>query len=79
MLLWLLFLVSVSFSQATISTANPTWITSPLFRAGYQLVISSFTGSGTQPQFTFTFSSSMQGIPSLAYGIKNYRGTPYFI
>jgi hypothetical protein len=27
------------------TTSNPMWLTSPYFRAGYDVVISSFTGS----------------------------------
>ena len=56
-------------------TQSPVWLTSPLFRAGNNEVISSFTGSGTNPQYTFMFSSSLSGMPSLAYGVKGYRGS----
>jgi len=63
--------------QLNISSVSPTWITSPYFRAGNKEVITTLTGAGVQPQFTFTFSSAMAGLPSLAYGIKKYRGNPY--
>ena len=51
-------------------------MTSPYFRAGYEAVISSFTGSSQYPfaSYTFTFSSALPGVPNLAYGIKKYRG-----
>ena len=55
-------------------TSSPTWITSDYFRAGYQTVITTLTGSSALPQYTFTFSSPCVGVPSLGYGIKNYRG-----
>ena len=59
------------------TTDLPIWVTSPLFRAGHNAVISSFTGSGTNPQYIFTFSSPLSGVPNLAYGIKGYRGTTF--
>ena len=54
----------------------PTWLTSPFLRAGYENVITSITGSNVpSTSYIFTFSSALPGIPNLAYGIKNYRGT----
>jgi len=54
----------------------PTWLTSPFFKAGNRAVINNnLTGSSSNPQYTFTFSSSFTNIPNLAYGIKNYQGT----
>lgn len=58
------------------TSSDPTWLTSPFFRAGYEDVIKVFTGSNVpSTDYTFTFSSALPGIPNLAYGIKNYRGT----
>jgi len=57
-----------------VSAVSPTWITSNYFRAGNQKVIAVLTGNSSLPQYTFTFSSPLNGTPSLAYGIKNYRG-----
>ena len=59
------------------STASPTWLTSPYFRADSKLIISTLTGSGQYPfaSFTFTYSSALPNIPNLAYGIKKYSGT----
>ena len=73
----LLLLVFVLWQATAYLTQAPVWLTSPLFRAGNNEVINTFTGSGTNPQYTFHFSSSLSGIPSLAYGIKGYRGTLY--
>jgi hypothetical protein len=59
------------------TTSSPTWLTSSFFRAGYEQVITSLTGSSQFPfaAYTFTYSSPLTGTPSLAYGIKKYRGT----
>jgi len=56
------------------NSSQPVWLVSPYFRAGNQAVISTLTGNNTTPQYTFTFSSALSGIPNLGYGIKNYRG-----
>jgi hypothetical protein len=62
-------------SDKNYTSAAPTWLTSSYFRAGNEAVISTFTGSSVpSTTYTFTFSSALPGIPSLAYGIKNYRG-----
>jgi hypothetical protein len=62
------------------TTSDPTWLTNHYFRAGYEVVISSFTGSSVpSTDYTFTFSSALPGIPNLAYGIKQYRGKTEFI
>lgn len=60
-------------SQSYLSV-EPTWLTSPYFRAGSQKIISSATGNSSKPAFVFTFSSALSGVPNLAYGVKNYRG-----
>ena len=62
-------------STKTYASVQPTWLTSPYFRAGNQAVITTLTGNSSTPTFPFIFSSPLTGIPSLAYGIKNYRGT----
>ena len=59
---------------AAYNSAEPIWLVSPYFRAGNNQVISTTTGAGTKPTYTFTFSSPVSGIPNLAYGVKNYRG-----
>ncbi len=56
------------------TTSQPQWLSSPFFRAGNEAVISTLTGKDKTPTYTFTFSSALPGLPSLAYGIKNYRG-----
>jgi len=61
-------------SSKNFTSANPTWLTSPYFRAGNERVIRTLTGNSTTPQYTFTFSSALPGLPNLAYGIKNYKG-----
>lgn len=66
-------------SPNNFSVAQPTWITSTYFRAGYQQVITTLTGNTSLPTYTFTFSSPCNGTPSLAYGIKNYRGKKFDI
>lgn len=43
-------------------------------RAGDENVVKELTGSDYDPIWTFHFSSALPGIPSLAYGIKKYRG-----
>lgn len=60
--------------ESAYNTTQPTWVTSPYFRAGNNKVISTTTGAGSKPTYTFTFSSALSGVPNLAYGIKNYRG-----
>lgn len=62
-------------SSQTFQTQQPTWVTSPFFRANNEDVISTLTGSNVTPQYTFTFSSALPGLPNLAYGIKGYRGS----
>lgn len=58
------------------TSSEPTWLTSPFFRAGYEDVIKVYTGSNVpSTDYTFTFSSALPGVPYLAYGIKRYRGT----
>jgi len=56
------------------NTVTPVWLSSPLFRAGNNAVITNYTGASSLPQYTFTFSTALSGIPNLAYGIKGYRG-----
>lgn len=63
----------------TYDSVAPTWLTSPYFRAGNQAVIKTLTGNNQTPTYTFTFSSPLTGLPSLAYGIKNYRGKDHVI
>jgi hypothetical protein len=60
--------------KSAYNSETPTWLTSPYFRAGNNKVISTTTGAGAKPTYTFTFSSPLSGIPNLAYGVKNYRG-----
>lgn len=55
-------------------TIPPTWVTSNLVRAGNNFVIRSLTGNSRTPNYTFTFSSNLSGIPYLGYGIKAYEG-----
>ena len=43
----------IAFCLFNISSVNPTWITSPLFRAGNNKVITILTGAGSAPRFTF--------------------------
>ena len=64
-------------SDKNYSSTDPTWVTSPFFRAGQESVISSYTGSSQYPfaAYTFTFSSALPGVPNLAYGIQKYYGT----
>jgi hypothetical protein len=59
----------------SLATQSPTWITSNYFRAGNEAVIKTLTGNTSTPNWTFTFSSALNGYPNLAYGIKNYRGS----
>ena len=61
------------------TTAPPTWLTSPFFRANNEAVISSYTGSDQTPTYTFTFSSALPGVPNIAYGIRGYEGKYIFI
>ena len=60
-------------------SANPTWLTSPFFRSNNEDVIATLTGNNKKPTYTFIYSSAFQdngnGLPALAYGIKNYQGT----
>lgn len=76
LILWVSY-IFLLFETYSYSVAAPVWITSPYFRAGNQKLISSRTGNNTTPTFTFTFSSSLSGVPNLAYGIKNYRGDKF--
>jgi Ca2+/Na+ antiporter len=77
MLKYLLLLTTVlAVSSKTVTSVTPTWLTSTYFRAGNEKVIAVLTGNTSTPQYTFTYSSALTGTPSLAYGIKNYRGTP---
>ena len=71
-------LVSLSAFFYLIGTSDSfvplTCTTSDYFRAGNYDIISDFTTEGDLPipSYTFVFSSSFSGIPSLAYGIKSY-------
>ena len=40
-------------------------------------MINTLTGSDKTPEYTFTFSSPLPGVPKLAYGVKNYKGNDY--
>ena len=72
--------ISLISAIAAYNTTAPVWITSPLFRAGDKRVIDfNLTGSGTNPRYVFTYSSSLTGVPNLAYGIKAYRGSFSYI
>ena len=73
----LISLIMFSFILTFVASYNavaPTWLTSPYFRAGNNKVINRNTGNNTTPTYTFTFSSSLTGVPNLAYGVKSYRG-----
>ena len=66
----------------TVSTQNtvpPVWVSSSYFRAGNENVIAGYTNQNTipKPTFTFIFSSPLNGIPNLAYGVKGYEGDDY--
>lgn len=76
MLLILLFLHVTQISSFL--TAPPVWVTSSYFRAGNEAVISRLTGNNETPTYTFLFSSSLPGVPRLAYGVKGYMGNDYF-
>ena len=60
-------------------SATPTWLTSPFFRSNNEDVIATLTGNDKKPTYTFVYSSAFtdngNGLPALAYGIKNYQGT----
>jgi hypothetical protein len=76
----ILILIHVFASQiCCLYTVEPTWITSPLVRAGNRNIISTLTGNASTPTFTFTFSSPLPGVPYLGYGIKAYEGSFYLI
>ena len=75
MIIIFIFLVLLTLSLDTI---DPIWITSNYFRAGNEDVIAVLTTSNQAPQFTFTFSSSLTGVPELGYGVKSYEGKDYF-
>ena len=67
---------TVVTSNKNYTTSQPTWVTSPYFRAGQEAVISTYTGSNQYPfrAYTFTYSSALPGVPNLAYGIQGYKG-----
>lgn len=73
----MLFFIPFFFISSVLGlyTVPPTWITSNLVRAGNRNVINTLTGSSSTPTYTFTFSSSLTGIPYLGYGIKSYEGS----
>lgn len=52
----------------------PTWVTSNYIRSGNQDLFTTLTGPGTVHVYSFSFSSSLSGIPHLGYGIKSYQG-----
>ena len=72
-----LYFLAIQLAAAV--TNEPVWSTSAYFRAGNEYVISTKTGSDQTPQYTFTFSSALSGVPNLGYGIKNYEGKAYLI
>ena len=74
----LLFLIFLPHTIKSLYTVQPTWITSPLVRAGNKNVISTLTGNNVTPTFTFTFSSPLPGVPYLGYKIKAYEGKYLF-
>ena len=73
----LVFLTRLTQAANEFAQAAPVWLTSDFFRANNENVINRLTGSNETPEYTFTFSSSLPGIPYLAYGIKNYIGNDY--
>lgn len=75
----LLFLIFLPHTIRSLYTVQPTWITSPLVRAGNRNIISTLTGNNVTPTFTFTFSSPLPGVPYLGYGIKAYEGKYLFM
>lgn len=79
MMYLLLFLIFLPHTIRSLYTVQPTWITSPLVRAGNRNIISTLTGNNVTPTFTFTFSSPLPGVPYLGYGIKAYEGKYLFM
>lgn len=67
----ILFFIQTSFSFLT---QSPIWKTSIYFRAGQENVINTLTGNDQTPNYTFTFSSALSGMPYIAYGIGKYQG-----
>ena len=54
---------------------QPTWLAHNYIRANFQDLFTSLTLSGANTDYVITFSSSLSGIPMLAFGIKSYQGT----
>lgn len=57
----------------------PTWLTSNYIRSANQDLFNTLTGSEVVNTYSFTFSSTLSGIPHLGYGIKSYQGMICFM
>lgn len=68
----LLLIVQVFVHWGDAISVAPTWVTSPLVKAGQGNVIITKTGNNTTPGMTMPFSSAFAAPPHLGYGIINY-------
>lgn len=54
------------------TSVSPTWVKNAYFRSDNAKVINKNTKSGEVTTHTFLYSSSLSGVPGIAYGIKSY-------
>ncbi len=64
--------------SAAYSTISPTWISSPLFRAGNQRLIFTKTQASTST-YPVPFLTALPSIPNFAYGLKTYAGNTIYL
>lgn len=56
------------------NTASPTWVANTYFDANNFQVINGNTNGGQTRNHNFNYAHPFQGVPSLVFGIKSYRG-----
>ncbi len=56
------------------NTINPTWVTNNLFRSGNLNFINNNINSAKLLTYNLTFTSSLTGIPKLAFAFKTHQG-----
>jgi hypothetical protein len=70
----LILLVLLITGAKSYTTVSPTWINNPYFCAGNDKVLNSNTNGGQTRTQNIPFTVAFTGVPTIAYGIKSYRG-----
>lgn len=77
--LFLGLLLELLLKDVQAISASPTWISSPLLQSSTVIIRTNTTTYGTTSTTAIaTFNPAFALVPSVAYGIKNYRGNLFF-